>query len=69
MSRKRELPGSAPPSSRCSSETGELDRILDGRGLVFDNPPPPAVQRRSRSTFRRPIGTRRNASAARGNGS
>ena len=24
-------------------KTGELDRILDGHGLTFDSPPPPAV--------------------------
>jgi hypothetical protein len=39
----RERPQPSGALAEMLAKTGELDRILDGRGLTFDNPPPPLV--------------------------
>src|SRR5262245_39397919 len=40
-SMRRPLPGVSPALLELLERSGELDRILDGRGLLFDNPPAP----------------------------
>jgi hypothetical protein len=44
-SRRHQAPTLSPAVAELLAETGELDRILDGRGLLFEaapSPPPPA---------------------------
>ena len=41
MSHKRELPPISPAVAEMLDRDGVLDEILSGRGLRFDNPPPP----------------------------
>jgi hypothetical protein len=45
----RKIPQPSGAVAEMLEQDGELDRILSGRGLVFDNPPAPTWNRRRRS--------------------